>query len=253
MNLLHPPRLDALAREYALGTLAGGARRRFERLLSTSRAAEMAVLTWQQRLSTLATPVPALEPSERVWAALEQRLAAGGSVAPVGAARHVPWWRGLLSGRRLGGVFGGAFGGALAGMLLAVFVLREQPAWVGLEPARQTLPASYVGLLHDREGRPALLASARRHGRTLTVKLLQPLALPADRAAVLWALPKDGGAPFVVGALPTQGSGTLALTDSAEKLFFNVSRLGVSVEPAAGAGGRPSGEFLLSGDCVKLW
>lgn len=246
MNLLHPPRLDALAREYALGTLAGGARRRFERLLSTSRAAEMAVLTWQQRLATLATPVPALEPSERAWAALAQRLAAGGTVA---AARHVPWWRGLLSGRRLGG----AFGGALAGMLLAVFVLREQPAWVGLEPARQTLPASYVGLLHDREGRPALLASARRHGRTLTVKLLQPLALPADRAAVLWALPKDGGAPFVVGALPTQGSGTLVLTDSAEKLFFNVSRLGVSVEPGAGAGARPSGEFLLSGDCVKLW
>ncbi len=244
MNLLHPPRLDALAREYALGTLAGGARRRFERLLRDSRAAEMAVLTWQQRLATLAAPVPALEPSDRVWAALEQRLFPAAASA---TTLREPWWRVLVSGRSLSG--------ALAGMLLAVVVLREQPAWVGLEPAREMLPASYVGLLHDRAGKPTLLASSRRHGRALTVKLLQPLSVPAGSVAVLWALPKDGGAPFAVGRVPAQGNGTLALTDSAEKIFFNVSRLGVSFEPAAAAdpSGRPSGEFLLSGDCVKLW
>lgn len=251
MNLLHPPRLDALAREYVLGTLAGRARRRFERQLATSGAAQMAVLTWQQRLAALAEPVPPLEPSDRVWAALEQRLFTAGAVAgsAPAAARPAPWWRAVFSGRWLGG----ALSGALAGMLMAVVVLREQPAWVGLEPARETLPASYVGLLHDREGRPAVLASSRRHGRTLAVKLLQPLAVPGERTAVLWALPKDGSAPFAVGNIPAQGSGQVALGDRAEKLFFNVSRLAVSLEPATGGTGRPSGEFLWIGDCVKLW
>jgi len=246
MNLLDPRRLDALAREYAIGTLAGGARRRFERLLRDSRAAELAVLVWQERLATLARPVPPLEPSERVWAQLEQRLFPAPAAAGRGAER---WWQRLLSGRSLGG--------ALAGMLIAVVVLREQPAWVGLEPARETLPASYVGLLHDQTGRPTLLASSRRHGRVLTVKMLQPLAVPAGSVAVLWALPnaKDGGAPFAVGRVPAQGSASVALADTSEKLFFNVARLGVSIEPATGAAlpAGPSGAFVLSGDCVKLW
>lgn len=239
MNLLHPPRLEALARDYALGTMTGGARRRFERLLRSSPAAEMAVLAWQQHLGVLAAPVPPLEPREQVWAGLEQRLFAQ-SAAP----SREPWWRTLLGGRSLGG--------ALAGVLLAVVVLREQPGWLGLEPVQATLPASYVGLLHDGAGKPALLASSRRHGTALTVKMLQPLNVPAGRVAVLWALPKDGGAPFAVGAVPGQGSATVALSAPAEKLFFNVSRLGVSLEPAPGAV-RPSGEYVLSGDCVKLW
>ena len=195
--------------------------------------------------------MPTLEPSEQVWAALERRLFPSNPPAAAAAAPREPWWRALVARR----TWGGALGGALAGLLLTVGVLREQPAWVGLEPARETLPASYVGLLHDSAGKPALLASSRRHGRALTVKMLQPLVPPAGSVAVLWALPKDGSAPFAVGTVPAQGSATLALTDSAEKIFFNVSRLGVSFEPAAVADrpGRPRGEFVLSGDCVKLW
>ena len=240
MNLLHPLRLDALARDYALGTMTGGARRRFEQLLRHSRAAEMAVLAWQDRLATLAAPVPPLTPRDQVWAGLQQRLFPAASTPP-----RPSWWRTLLSGRSLGG--------ALAGVLLAVVVLREQPGWMGLEPVHESLPASYVGLLHDRGGKPTLLASSRRHGRALTVKMLQPLAVPPGSVAVLWALPKEGGgAPFAVGVVPANGSAKLALPDSAEKLFFGVSRLGVSLEPGPGST-RPSGEFVLSGDCVKLW
>ena len=42
MNYLLPERLDRLAREYALGTLTGPARRRFERVLQQSAAARVA-------------------------------------------------------------------------------------------------------------------------------------------------------------------------------------------------------------------
>ena len=41
MNLLQAERLRALAREYAMGSLRGGARRRFERLLRESEAARL--------------------------------------------------------------------------------------------------------------------------------------------------------------------------------------------------------------------
>lgn len=244
MNYLHPERLDRLAREYALGTLHGGARRRFERVLRQSPAATLAVGVWQERLGMLAGSVPALTPSDAVWRGLEQRLFA--AAAPAAAPSRWGWLAALLSGRTLGG--------ALAGVLLCVLLLRAQPGLVGLEREYDGLPASYVGLLTDAGGKPTVLASSRRHGRVLTVKLLQPVSVPAGQVAQLWALPKDGGAPFPVGVVPAQGSAKVALEDVSEKLFFTVPKLAVSFEAkAAQRGDKPSGDFVLTGNCVRLW
>lgn len=243
MNYLRPERLDALARDYAVGLMAGAARRRFETLLQQAPAAQAAVLAWQARLAPLAATVPPLQPSAQVWETLQRRLLP----PPTAQPSRWSWLATLLSGRVLGG--------ALAGVLLATVVLRQQPAWLGLEPAQETLPASYVGLLLDRDGKPALLASSRRHGRVLSVKMLQPLVVPAGQQALLWALPKDGGPAFLVGALPAPGklgSSNINLSDSAEKLFFGVTRLGVSLEASADVA-HPSGDFVLSGHCSKLW
>src|SRR5882672_9689759 len=243
MNYLLPERLERLAREYALGTLAGPARRRFERLLRHAPAAMRAVGAWQGRLNGLAGAVPAMQPSESVWRGLEERLFASARAAPRGPLQ---WLRGVLSVRALGGVLAGAF--------LCAVLLRLQPGLIGLEPQLDVLPQSYVGLLTDSEGKPTVLASSKRHGRLMTLKLLQPVAIPAGSVAQLWALPKDGSAAFPVGVVPGSGTGTVALADTSEALFFNVSRLAVSIEAAqARAGDKPTGDFVLSGHCVKLW
>ena len=249
MNYLLPERLDPLAREYALGTLAGGARRRFERVLKHSPAAVLAVSVWQERLATLQRKVPALQPRDAVWSGLEKRLfAAPTAVAgtPRASAGPLQWLSALLSGR--------SFAGALAGVFLCVVVLRQQPGLLGMEPASDALPQSYVGLLLDDAGKPAVLASSRRQGRQMTVKLLQPVTIPAGQVAQLWALPKDGSPAFPVGVVPGSGSAVIALADTSEKLFFKVSRLAVSLEATpAKAGDQPSTPFVLSGHCVKLW
>jgi len=239
MNLLRPERLEPLAREYALGTLHGAARRRFERLLREAPLTMRVVAHWQERLGVLAAGVPAVQPRERVWDALEQRLFGRRS----GAARW-QWLRKLLAPRMLGGV--------LAGVLMATVVLRLQPQWLGLEARSNGLPPSYVGLLVSDAGQPTLLASSRRHGRTITVKLLRPLDRAPGQVARLWALPSDG-APFLVGEVPARGAATLALPDSAEKLFYDVARLGVTIEPAGGDARAPAAPFVASGHCVKLW
>jgi anti-sigma-K factor RskA len=234
MNYLRPERLDRLAREYALGTLSGGARRRFERVLVQVPAAGRAVAAWQERLTVLSGGLPPMAPRNTVWQGLEQRL-----FAPP-PRKHSAWWRTL--------------GGVVAGVLLCTVVLRLQPGLIGLEPQAEALPAGYVGLLTDAEGRPTVLASSRRHGRQLTVKLLRPLVVPAGRVAQLWALPSDGSAAFPIGVVPANGTSTLTLSDSSEKLFFKVSRLAVSLESAAAqAGDKPAQPYVLSGHCVKLW
>lgn len=244
MNLLRPALLDRLARDHALGVLHGGARRRFERLLEQNWAARAALARWQASLQELDAGLPAVAPSAALWSGLEQRLFASAppTTRPTG-------WRAWWSGRA-----GASLGSALAGVALCAVLLRAQPDWVGLEPGSPGLPASYVGLLHDAAGQPSLLASSRRHGNVLTVKLLRPLAVPEGRVAQLWALPADGSAPFPVAVLPAQGSAALTLAASSERLFFKVSRLGVSFEPApAAAGAQPSAPYVLQGDCVKLW
>src|SRR5262245_40327857 len=155
MNLLHPERLDRLAREYALGTLHGAARRRFERLLHEAPLTMRVVAHWQERLGVLAAGVPAVQPHERVWEGLQQRLFA--------KPRRTTFWQsvqGLLAPRVLGGV--------LAGVLMATVVLRLQPPqWLDLEAHSDALPQSYVGLLVSDSGQATLLASSRRHGRSI--------------------------------------------------------------------------------------
>ena len=236
MNTLLPERLERLAGEYALGTLSGAARRRFERVLRATPAAMRAVGAWQERLAGLSDAVPAMQPSDSVWTGLERRLFASPALRPT------RWLWGLFSG------------GALAGAFLCAVLLRLAPGLIGMEPELDALPQSYVGLLSDPAGAPVVLASSRRHGRVMTVKLLQPVAIPAGSVAQLWALPRDGSAAFPVGTVPGTGSAAVALADSSEKLFFNVSRLAVSIEAApARAGDRPSGDFVVSGPCVKLW
>lgn len=240
MNLLHPERLDRLAREYALGTLTGGARRRFERVLIEVPLAARVVARWQQRFDVLAAAVPAVHPREQVWQGLQQRLF---------AVREAPglWQRlqSLLAPRVLGGV--------LAGVLMASVALHLQPEWLGLETRSEALPQSYVGLLVNDAGQATLLASSRRHGRSITVKILQPLQVPDGQVARLWALPRDGAAPFLVGMVPAKGSATIALTDPAEKLFFSVARLGVTIDPVSAGADAPTTPFVASGHCVKLW
>ena len=247
MNYLLPERLERLAREYVLGTLTGRARRRFEQVLRQSPAANVAVDVWQERFSVLAAGVPPMQPREAVWQGLQRRLFAPAK-AEVAKPGLLQWLGALLSGK--------ALAGALAGVLMCAVVLRMQPQLLGLEAQQEALPASYVGLLLDGSGKPTVLASSKRHGKQMTIKVLQPVQVPAGQVARLWAFPKDA-APFVVAtlpALPDKGNVSMPLPDTSEKLFATVGRLAVSIEAAPRKpGDAPPAEFALSGHCVKLW
>jgi anti-sigma-K factor RskA len=236
--------VEALSREYALGTLHGGARRRFEQMLRTSPRVASAVESWQQRLAHLAPSVAPLQPSPALWSGLEDRLFGAPRAAPQRKGWFARW--GLPS-----------LGGAVAGAFVCVLVLQQQPQLIGRDtvPA-DTLPQSYVGLLSDASGQPVVLASSTRHGRLLSVKLLKPIAVPPGQVARLWALPADGRAPFLVAQVPASGKAALALPDTSEHLFSKVPRLGVRLEPEGQALAPPgpgAENFVASGACVKLW
>lgn len=260
MRYTHPALLDHLASAYVLGTLGGGARRRFERLLRDRSDVQLLVAQWEGRLGMLASSVPVQQPPQRVWAAIEARTRPRDvkDAAPQGGWAGVLWRRhGVLQGLA-GVVLGVVATVALVAAVPTLFVSSDQVAL----RAGDKLPQAYVGLLTDEAGNGKVLVSSLRHGRTLTVKAIGPITLPAMPAApatmagaapqlVLWAVPADG-APFVLGTVPVTGSAVSALPDTSEKLLLKVSKLMVTLETSA-TPQVPSGTVLFTGNCAKLW
>lgn len=260
MRYTHPALLDHLASAYVLGTLGGGARRRFERLLRDRSDVQLLVAQWEGRLGMLASSVPVQQPPQRVWAAIEARTRPRDvkDAAPQGGWAGVLWRRhGALQGLA-GVVLGVVATVALVAAVPTLFVSSDQVAL----RAGDKLPQAYVGLLTDEAGNGKVLVSSLRHGRTLTVKVIGPITLPAMPATsatmagaapqlVLWAVPADG-APFVLGMVPVAGSAVSVLPDTSEKLLLKVSKLMVTLETSA-TPQVPSSTVLFTGNCAKLW
>ena len=77
MRYQNPQLREQLAAEYALGTLRGLARARFERLLRGDATLREEVTFWHERFSEFATRLTPVAPRDVVWTALEQTINRG--------------------------------------------------------------------------------------------------------------------------------------------------------------------------------
>ena len=71
---LHSQTRQLLAGAYALGTLSGRARRRFQRMLERDIELRHAWQAWEERLAHLAPDMPAVRPPDSAWSRIEQQL-----------------------------------------------------------------------------------------------------------------------------------------------------------------------------------
>jgi len=90
-------RLEALAAEYALGTLPARARRRLGATARSNPVVARVIAEWEARLASLAEALPGITPPPRVWDGVVARL---GLKLPAGAADvgPAPWWASLAFG-----------------------------------------------------------------------------------------------------------------------------------------------------------
>jgi anti-sigma-K factor RskA len=116
MNYADPELRDRLAAEYALGTLRGPARRRFERLLSSDALLRDVAEDWELRLNLLAESAPAVAPPPHVWEGIAERI---GPAAPVRESRRDRLWDSLGFWRAAG-----LLGATAAAALVAYVALR---------------------------------------------------------------------------------------------------------------------------------
>lgn len=235
MNIRNNPALaDKLAAEYALGTLRGGARRRFEAWLRDDRRLRAMVADWQGRLATLAELERPVTPPARVWAGIERRL------NPASALR-VPWWQFWNSAAaRPWGVLALA-----AGAGLVVLAVRMAALTAGV-PAPQQIAA-----LSDAESHTALVVTADTRRGRLQVRVADAVHVPSDRTLQLWAITR-AGKPLSLGILPDNRSTDLEL--DARATGPDVELLAISLEPKGGSPdpNGPTGPVLYKGSWARL-
>ena len=260
-------RLDRLAAEYALGTLAGGARRRFEALAQIDPRVASAAARWADLLQPLDLGQQALPAGDALWACIERRAfgdAEGEDPGPDPAldgpgAGSVParpglepalapaGWRRWLSAATVAALcLGLALGWGLS--------LLQQPS--SPEARRGQLPESYVAMLATESGKPGLVLSSLRRGSTVDVQVLARVPVPAGKLLVLWTLDAAGVAR-AVAPLPALGRHffSLDLGHPAEEAFARAEELAVSLEPAGALAALavvPSGAYVYRGPCAKL-
>lgn len=239
MNLSRPDRrerLDRLAAEFALGTSPPRVRRRLSSVALRDRVVADALTEWERRLAVLADGVPTVMPPPRVWSRIAVRLGLDTNASapePV-----VPWWSRVGVWRALTIV------GFVAAITLGVSQIAQQPA-----PAT----APIVVVLAGSDAKPALIASAARGDRFLTVKTVGSAAPAAGRVFELWALPQ-GGAPKSLGVIPSGALVRVPLRAPADESLTDIPALAVSLEPPGGSPtGAPTGPVLYSGSIERMY
>ena len=115
MNLpQHPELLDRLASAYALGSLRGGARRRFEALAREQAPVRAAALIWQSRVASMNELQAPVEPSPAVWTRIDNLVQGEKQSAVQQAVRALGMVRIMI---RAMGIVAGM--GVLIGMMLS--------------------------------------------------------------------------------------------------------------------------------------
>lgn len=225
------PLRQKLAAEYVLGTLKGGARRRFEGWLHHDADLRLLTAQWQDRLAPMAEFAPAVAPRKQVWRGIERRL----NLAPAPAGWQ--FWRNesLAFWRSLG------LASSLVAALLVVIVGTH---------TLNTPVISHVATLFDDKSQTALLVTADSRHRALAVRMVSGAPVPADKSLELWAVPKQGN-PRSLGLLSDTGSVTLALAGATGA---DVALLAVTLEPKGGSPNPdgPTGPIVYKGNWITL-
>ncbi|AFK63507.1 anti-sigma K factor RskA [Advenella kashmirensis WT001] len=241
---------DLLAAEYVLGTLRGGARRRFEHRLQQEPMLAREVAGWQQAFAQLDLHDAPIQPPERVWQAISNSIspqADDHTQAETGAANHDQFAASFkrsdpvrVPAYRRAGLWqltSAALAACLVIALLWPVSTVHKDVSSSVQPIAILSPTSPDSAAH-------LIAGYDARQRTLVFTPLNVVAPDSQHSLQLWRIGADKK-PVSLGLLNRSG----ATQFSAEQLpALDGITLAVSLEPAAGSPtGQPTGRVLYAG------
>ena len=210
---LNDRRDRALAAEYALGTLRGAARLRFQRRMKREPALAEETARWVALLRGMDSHLAPVTPPEAVWKKIALALPEE-KPAPL-YGRALPWL-------------------TAAGLVLAVLLY----AFAFRPPALTPLT-----VLNGAQQTGQWIVSANGAGDRIRLSPVEVMAVAPDKSLELWVIPA-GQAPVSLGLITGESINNIAI---ARQLSMKNAVLAVSLEPKGGSKtGLPTGPVLYS-------
>jgi len=223
---------NSLAAEYALGTLVGAARARFEYYITQDPSLEVLVQKWGNILHPMGSLVKSVKPPRRVWKSIERRLQ---------LKNNLGFWHNILFWRSLSVL------SATAAIIIGLYLGPLAPL------QKLDIEENYLAVIENSQSQGAWLISTDASKKSLTVRSLKLQQLASNKDFELWLLPASDGresfkAPISVGLIHASQKTEIYLS---EKLLGAIKQAGgvaVSLEPMGGSPtGLPTGPVLYQG------
>lgn len=237
----NPDIFEPLAMAYALGTLQGRARQRYEALMDKHFYLRAVTEAYERQFMGLAEAVPPVNPPESVWQKLEAELQLpAGKILSLsrnkttqqdGDASETSSWFDWLRWPAT------AFASVMAAVV-TMMVLQQ--------PATQT--DTYVSKMMSEDNSYTLLATVSKADMEISVGSIAGTPMPTDMQPTLWCMPKNQAeAPIRMGTLASLGNGTVKIDEDMWKGLKDVHEFAVSLEPMGQLAEKPMGEIMYRG------
>jgi anti-sigma-K factor RskA len=257
---------EALAAEYALGTLDADERAQAQARMDADIGFAALVRSWERRLGALNAMVDPVEPPPHIWERIRERL---GGTEPSGAirlpevtqraqptsnvvylSRRVDRWRGIAAATS-------ALAATLA-LFVAAWELspellpqRLRPPVRVVEVVKETQPARLVAVLQKDSNGPAFLLTVDTASRTLTMRRVAAEREPG-KSYELWLVSDKYPAPRSLGVVDTGEFTQRPLLAAYDPDTVSSATYAVSLEPEGGSPtGAPTGPVLFTGKLVE--
>ncbi len=230
----NPEIFEQLAIEYAVGSLHGRARKRFEVLMDTHFYLQAVVDAYEHKFAHLVELLPDTQPSERVWNNIEAQI--NNPAVQTHAALDKPqektsWWKSTF--------FKQGFGLAAMALLIAAALF--------LNPMTIT-PTVYSAVLETPAHEAVGITKIQKSDMKLSIELMKKVDIADNMELTLWCHPKNSeGKPMKMGTISKQGKTMITISKDAWKNLKNVDMLTIHVEPKNSHADKPGDNIILQG------
>ncbi len=232
----NPEVFEQLAMEYAVGSLQGRARERFEVLMDTHFYLKATVDAYEAKFANLVELLPEKKPSDAVWNNIQAHIKENPVEDTAVQEEKSPWWKTSF--------FKQGFSMAMMAMVVTIAFILQPDDITGGKGAI----ASYTAAMeYDKSGKPIAVTRIQKSDMKLTIDIMKPMVVADGMELTLWCNPKSGGKPMKMGTISKTGVSELPISKDEWSNLENIGSLAVSVEKQGMDVTEPTGRMILKG------